>query len=108
MVAIFAAILHHSHPRFARFEVFPHVFKRFRRHIGVTNHVMWLVYELIKRVTGDITKLFTGVFDMTAESGGRKKIEVRWIGDFLLSNRLVIAHKRAPFNSSCCAKCCAL
>lgn len=50
----------------------------------MANHVMWLVYQLIKRVTCDITELFTGVFDMTAECSGRKKIEVRGIGDFLL------------------------
>lgn len=108
MVVIFVVIFYYFYLRFVCFEVFLYVFKCFRWYIGVMNYVMWLVYEFIKCVTGDIIKFFIGVFDMIVESGGWKKIEVRWIGDFFLSNRLVIVYKRVLFNSFCCVKCCVL
>src|SRR6185295_878729 len=83
-------------PRLPAFQGGPHVYEGFRRHVGMTHHVVRLPEDLIPIEPADGDERRVGVADVAVRVRDGHEGRVVGVVELLSSNRLVVAHPRLP------------
>ena len=93
MVAVFAAVFHQGGPRAAPCNGVPHVPKGFRRHVGVTHHVVGLTQQLLAAKAADFHKVVVAVSDAAFKVGDRYQSLIGGEVIRLAGHGLVVSHE---------------
>ena len=92
MVAVLAAVLHHTAPGVALADSLPEIGKGLGWHIRVPDQVVGLPYQFINTVAGDFREFFIGSGNLSLQICGGNQVIVRGVFALVTGNRFVPAH----------------